>query len=105
MSLHALEMLLGSLPPARMTPEDLRALATAWPGELDQPGLAALARFSDQGYTRTMLHRSAGWEALVVGWLPGSAPRPTDMARASGSAASSRGRSPRWSTGSHAGDR
>jgi len=66
-----LEKLLGSLPPARMRPEELCALAAAWPDALDVKGLAARARFSDQRYTRTVLHREAGWEVLLVGWLPG----------------------------------
>lgn len=70
MSLRELERLLGSLPPARMRPEELRALAAGWPAALDRAGLAARARFSDQGYMRTALHRAAGWETLLVGWLP-----------------------------------
>jgi len=71
MSLHELEALLGGLPPARVQPEDLDALAAAWPRTLDRTGLAARARFSDRGYTRTVLHRNPGWEVLLAGWLPG----------------------------------
>jgi cysteine dioxygenase len=71
MSLRELEMLLGSLPPHRMKPEELGALAARWPDALDVKALAARSRFSDQGYTRTILHRAAGWEVLLVGWLPG----------------------------------
>lgn len=71
MSLRELEMLLGSLPPDRLRPEDLGTLAASWPDVLDVKALAARASFSDQGYTRTILHRTAGWEVLLVGWLPG----------------------------------
>ena len=71
MSLRALQMLLEKLSPDRMTPEDLRALGARWPADLDCAALSALARFSDHGYTRTSLHRTAGWELLICGWLPG----------------------------------
>ena len=71
MQLLELEKLLGSLPPARMRPEGLGALSGDWPGALDLDALAARASFSDQSYTRTVLHRTAGWEVLLVGWLPG----------------------------------
>jgi cysteine dioxygenase len=71
MTLAELQMLLGGLPPARMRPEELGALAAGWPDVLDLKALAARARFSDQGYTRTVLHRTVGWEVLLVGWLPG----------------------------------
>ena len=71
MSLRELEMLLGSLPPDRMRPEELGALAAAWPDVLDVKALAGRASFSDQSYTRTVLHRTAGWEVLLVGWLKG----------------------------------
>jgi cysteine dioxygenase len=54
-----------------MGAEDLAALSAGWPGALDVEALAARARFSDQGYTRTVLHRCAGWELLLAGWLPG----------------------------------
>lgn len=70
MQLVDLEKLLGSLPPARMRPEELGALAATWPGALDVKGLAARACFSDHSYTRTVLHRAPGWEVLLVGWLP-----------------------------------
>jgi cysteine dioxygenase len=70
MSLLELETLLGSLPPARMRPEELAALSASWPAALDREALAARARFSDQGYTRTVLHCTPGWEVLLVGWLP-----------------------------------
>jgi len=69
-SLPALEKLLGLLPPSRMRPEELALFAAGWPGALDVEALAARARFSDQGYTRTVLHRCAGWEVLLAGWLP-----------------------------------
>ena len=71
MQLVDLEKLLGSLPPARMRPEGLGVFAASWPGALDVKGLAARASFSDQSYTRTVLHRTQGWEVLLVGWLPG----------------------------------
>jgi predicted metal-dependent enzyme (double-stranded beta helix superfamily) len=71
MSLLELQRLLGSLPPSRMRPEELAALAAGWPDALELEELAAKASFSDQGYTRTILHRSPAWEALLVGWLPG----------------------------------
>ena len=66
-----LEKLLGSLPPAHMRPEELGVLAAGWPRVLDLEGLAARACFSDQSYTRTLLHRTAGWEVLLVGWVAG----------------------------------
>ena len=71
MQLLDLEKLLGSLPPDRMRPADLRALSGTWPDALDLQALAARASFSDRTYTRTVLHRTAGWEVLLVGWLPG----------------------------------
>jgi cysteine dioxygenase len=71
LSLHELQLLLGSALPARPRPEDLRALAAGWPDALDLRTLASRARFSDRGYTRTMLHRTAGLEVMVAGWLPG----------------------------------
>ena len=71
MSLRALHLLLEKLPPDRMTPEELRALGAGWPDGLECPQLCTLACFSDQGYTRTALHRTRGWELLVIGWLPG----------------------------------
>jgi cysteine dioxygenase len=71
MHLPDLEKLLGSLPPASMRQQELGALAAGWPGALDVKGLAARASFSDQSYTRTVLHRAPGWEVLLVGWLPG----------------------------------
>lgn len=70
-SLPALETLLGTLPPLRMGADELAALSAGWPGTLDVEALAARARFGDQGYTRTVLHRCAGWEVLLAGWLPG----------------------------------
>lgn len=70
-SLPALETLLGTLPPPRMGADELAALAARWPDTLDLEALVARARFSDQGYTRTVLHRCAGWEVLLAGWLPG----------------------------------
>jgi predicted metal-dependent enzyme (double-stranded beta helix superfamily) len=76
MSLPELEALLGGLLPARMRPEDLPALAAAWPEALDRAGLAARARFSDRGYTRTVLHRNTAWEVLLAGWLPGQRTAP-----------------------------
>ena len=66
-----LETLLGSLPPARMRPEELAAFSAAWPEALDLQALAARATFSDRSYTRTVLHRTPEWEVLLVGWLPG----------------------------------
>jgi predicted metal-dependent enzyme (double-stranded beta helix superfamily) len=71
MSLLELQRLLGSLPPSRMRPEELPALGASWPETLELEDLAAKACFSDQSYTRTILHRSPAWEALLVGWLPG----------------------------------
>ncbi|HZJ54488.1 MAG TPA: cysteine dioxygenase family protein [Myxococcaceae bacterium] len=71
MSLPELQRLLGSLPPSRMRPEELRALAAGWPDALEVEELATRASFSDQGYTRTILHRSPFWEVLLVGWLRG----------------------------------
>src|SRR4029450_1296452 len=71
MSLLELQRLLGSLPPFRMRPEELAALAAGWPDALELEEVAAKASFSDQGYTRPILHRSPAWEALLVGWLPG----------------------------------
>jgi cysteine dioxygenase len=71
MQLLDLEKLLGSLPPAHMRPEELGALAAGWPDALDLEALAARASFSDQSYTRTVLHRTAAWEVLLVGWLRG----------------------------------
>lgn len=71
LSLPDLEALLGCLPPLRLGAEELAALSAGWPGALDVAALAARARFSDQGYTRTVLHRCAGWEVLLAGWLPG----------------------------------
>ena len=71
MLLPELQTLLGSSPPAWMRPEELLALGATWPGALDVKGLVSRAHFSDQGYARTPLFRSTGWEALLVGWLPG----------------------------------
>jgi cysteine dioxygenase len=71
MSLHELHSLLGSSLTARPRPEELRALAASWPAALDLRALASRARFSDRGYTRTMIHRTAGLEVMVAGWLPG----------------------------------
>jgi cysteine dioxygenase len=71
LSLHELQKLLGSALPARPGPEDLRALAAGWPAALDLRTLASRARFSDRAYTRTMIHRTAGLEVMVAGWLPG----------------------------------
>ncbi|MGZ3445035.1 MAG: cysteine dioxygenase [Myxococcaceae bacterium] len=76
MSLRELDMLLGRLPPPRMRPEDLDALAAGWPEALDRARLVGRARFSDQGYCRDILHRTAGWEVLLVGWLPGQRSAP-----------------------------
>ena len=76
MSLRALQMLLDNLSPDRLTPEELRALGAGWPAGLDCTGLCALARFSEQGYTRTVLHRNPGCELLVIGWLPGQRTMP-----------------------------
>ncbi len=76
MLLRDLEMLLGGLPPARMGPEEITLLAEAWPDLLDRGGLASQARFSDRSHVRTRLHRGQGWEALVVGWLPGQGTPP-----------------------------
>ena len=59
------------MPPSAMGPEDLAALGDGWPDALDFEGLVAKACFSDQCYTRTILHHSPGWELLVIGWLPG----------------------------------
>lgn len=67
MFLRELDMLLGRLPPPRMRPEDLDALAAGWPEALDRARLVGRARFSDQGYSRDILHRTAGWEVLLVG--------------------------------------
>jgi predicted metal-dependent enzyme (double-stranded beta helix superfamily) len=75
MLLRELEALLGAAP-AWMRPEELFALGAGWPAALDVVSLANRARFSDQGYTRTPLHRSAGWEVLLVGWLPGQRTAP-----------------------------
>jgi len=71
MSLPELETLLGTLPPLRMGADELAALSGGWPGALDVEALVARTRFSDQGYTRTVLQRCAGWEVLLAGWLPG----------------------------------
>jgi cysteine dioxygenase len=76
MTLRELEMLLGSLPPARPGPEELVAIGARWPAALDVAALVSRAHFSDQGYARTPLHRSAGWEVLLVGWLPGQRTAP-----------------------------
>jgi predicted metal-dependent enzyme (double-stranded beta helix superfamily) len=76
MSLRSLEMLLGSPLPERPRPEDLEALAASWPGALDTAGLLARTRFSDQGYSRTIVQRTPGWEVLLVGWLPGQRTAP-----------------------------
>jgi len=70
MPLRELERLLGRLPPDRMGAEELHALAAGWPDALDVRALAARACFSDQCYTRTILHRTEGWELLLIGWLP-----------------------------------
>ena len=75
-SLLDLQTLLGSLPPSRMGQEELGALAAGWPAALDVEALAARARFSDRAYTRTVLHRAAGWEVLLAGWLPGQRTAP-----------------------------
>ncbi len=71
MLLRELEAFLGSLPPARIGPEEMVALGARWPAALEVAALAARATFSDQGYSRTRLYRGAGWEVLLVGWLPG----------------------------------
>jgi len=76
MLVRELEQLLGSLPPLRAGPEDLVALGERWPESLDLRRLAAQARFSDRSYVRTLLHRTAGWEVLLVGWLPGQRTTP-----------------------------
>jgi cysteine dioxygenase len=70
MSRLDVQALLGSALPARLGPEELRALAARWPAALDVDALAARARFSDRDYGRTVLHRAAGWELMVAGWLP-----------------------------------
>ncbi|HEY1417943.1 MAG TPA: cysteine dioxygenase family protein [Myxococcaceae bacterium] len=71
MSLHELHALLGSPLSPRPRPEELRALAAGWPAGLDLRALASRARFSDRAYTRTLIHRTAGLEVMVAGWLPG----------------------------------
>lgn len=76
MSTRELDMLLGRLPPARPGPDDLDALAAGWPGMLDRAGLLRRVHFSDQGYSRAVLHRTVGWEVLLVGWLPGQRSAP-----------------------------
>ena len=76
MLLRELELLLGSLPAARPRPEELVALGAGWPHALKLAALTARATFSAQGYTRTQLHRTAGWEVLLMGWLPGQRTTP-----------------------------
>jgi len=76
MSLRDLDMLLGRLPPARPTQDELDTLAGGWPEMLDGPGLLRRAHFSDQGYSRAILHRTADWEVLLVGWLKGQRSAP-----------------------------
>ena len=70
MSLPQLVRLVGELPDCP-GPTDLEALGRRWPGGLETAALCGLAEFSEEAYTRRCLGRAAGWELLVVGWLPG----------------------------------
>ena len=76
MSLDELQTLLGGVPDGPLGPEALAALVARWPEGLDERALVARAGFSDQGYTRIVLHRGTEWEALLAGWLPGQRTAP-----------------------------
>ena len=67
----------GASRPEKPRPEDLDALAATWPEALSRS-----ARSSPASTSRTRatpgpsLHRTRGWEVLLVGWLPGQRSAP-----------------------------
>src|SRR4029450_12081055 len=70
MSPPQLVRLVGTLPTGP-GPTELEALGRRWPAGLDIAALCRLAEFSEKAYARRCLGRTAAWELLVVGWLPG----------------------------------